>query len=149
MYVILVISNGLFGFVWIVLLMRDINRLERRPIFPVKALGIFFALGLLLHFSMLFAPEVFPVGPRSFSSRFAILVTLGTTLLAVLASMLVLVYRRARLDLGMAFHAVDILVVVGLTLLLMMSFVLVQKCVNTLVTRQMQATYPHSAWRRK
>ncbi len=133
LYAILLFSSGFFAFAWIVLLMIDINRIERRPVFPIGVLVAFLSLGILAYFALLLMPEAFyAVGFRSFFSYFVALFALGTALVASLVTMLVLVDRRTKLTIGDKFSAMDASIVVGLTFLLMSSFVLVQRHVNAL-----------------
>lgn len=131
LYSILLLSGGFLSFVWAAMLMHDVNRFERRLVYPLKALAIFLALLLLLYFGLLLSAETFAaIGFKSFPARFVGLFALGTILLGVLVAILVLVYRHANLGLGKIFTVLDIVSLVGLTLLVMLSFVIVQRRAN-------------------
>lgn len=134
LYTALFFSGGFFAWVWIVMLMRDINRCERRSVFPVKSLTFAFAIGLTLHFLFLFFPTVFPTISLAAPGVWGlILFILPATLVALMSVFLVLVYRHAKISLGAEFGGGDVFAVAGLTLLMMLSFVMVQQRVNLFV----------------
>ena len=67
MYVGLLVSAGFFMFAWVILLMRDVNQLERRAVFPVKSLTAIFLFGIPAYFlAVIFLPDTVgePSTPR-------------------------------------------------------------------------------------
>lgn len=122
------------------MLMHDINRLERRLVFPVKTLTVLFSLGLLFYLTVLFAPEtLIGLGPEFSEARLVLLLNVGLALPPALIVMLILVLRRANSKLGITSSFRDSLLVVGLSLMVMLSFVLVQQRVDILISRGTQA----------
>jgi hypothetical protein len=47
MYAGYLVSGGLFGFLWLILLMRDVNELERSSVFSLRFLSSILLFGLL------------------------------------------------------------------------------------------------------
>lgn len=137
LYTALFFSGGFFAWVWIVMLMHDINRYEQRPVFPVKSLAFAFAIGLALHFAFLFVPSAFPTAILAVSGVWVpVLFILPSALVALMIALLVLVCRHAKTSIGVGFGVRDVFAIIGLTLLMMLSFVMVQQRVNVLVEKK-------------
>jgi hypothetical protein len=137
MYGVLLISGGLFAFIWLVMLMRDINSVERRAVFPTSPLAATLFIGLLCYFYLIFGPPAFGTQPGGISTtRLAATVILGVGLNLLYITLLILICRHVKVALGSRFGAIDGIVVVVLTILIGLSLVLVQSQLNILVERR-------------
>lgn len=139
-YAVLLLSGGFFSFVWLVMMMRDINRLEQRTVFAIRSTVVSLSVLLLLYFGLLFFRRTLDdIGFGSFFSRFVIAFIIAITILVILVIILACVYKHAKIALGMSFNSLDVLVILVLSFLMMLSFVLVQKRMNILIR---QASIP-------
>jgi hypothetical protein len=130
-YVLLLFTNGLFAFIWIFLLMRDVNRLAGRRVFPAGGLLIVLAAGFLIYLAVLIFPRTLATElalPQGYS--FAAVFSLAVSFLVFLMTVLILIYRRSKLALGQPFGAIDVLKTIGLSVVMFLSFIMVQQQVN-------------------
>jgi hypothetical protein len=137
MYAVVVLTGGLFTFAWLIMLMRDIKHVERRTLFPARSLGFALFVGLLIYFSLIFVPPMPGTLPQATSStRLALMLILGAGLLLFQITLLIQIHRHINLALESTFSVVDAIVTISLTLLMFLSFVLVQKRLNVLIERR-------------
>lgn len=132
LYASLVLSFGLFGFVWPVLMARDVNELQRRPVFPVVLLGLSFGVGGMIYLSAGFGV---PAVINDKSTRLVILIAVSLLLYALQIALLILVYRQSRIMANLPFGAQQVAAVIALHLLMQLSFVIVQQSLNSTIER--------------
>lgn len=134
LYLLVLASGGQFVWIWLLMLMSDVNRSERAPIFPTKTVAVCFAIGIALHFALLFGPGV---GGDTLSAVYGswlpALFVLPAVLVVSLVTFLVLIARKAKMATGDGFRAWDAVLIVALTVLAALSFVVVQRKVNRLI----------------
>jgi hypothetical protein len=119
------------------MLMRDINSMERRSVFPATSLAIASFIGLLIYFSLIFVPPTPGTFPQAMSStRLALIFILGVSLLLYQIVLLVQIHRHIEIALESTFSVMDAILTIGLTLLMFLSFVKVQKRLNILIERR-------------
>ena|ERR1700687_1237055 len=137
MYALIVLTGGLFALAWLVMLMRDINQVERRSVFPATFLGFALFVWLLIYFSLIFVqPTLGTFPPGASSIRLALIFILGAGLLLFQIVLLIQIHRHIKIALGSTFSVAGAIVTIGLTLLMFLSFVLVQKRLNVLIGRR-------------
>jgi hypothetical protein len=134
MYAVLLVTGGQFTWVWLVMLMRDINDMERRSVFPATSLAIASFIGLLIYFSLIFFPPMPGTLPQGMSStRLALMFILGVGLLLFQIVLLVQIHRHIKIALESTFNVMDAIFTAALTLLMFLSFVHVQKSLNVVI----------------
>ena len=140
-YVGLILSGGVFGFVWVFLMMRDVNRLERRPVVPLKRLATALGIGLLLYSVLLVAPEAMvAIFSSGRTTPIVAAIVLATTLVVLLIIMLTIVDRYAQVGLGRRYGAIDALAIIGLVFANGVAFIAVQQRLNSLIEKRSQAS---------
>lgn len=138
MYVGVLASAGLFAFVWLILLMRDVNQLERRTAFPAKSLTVFLSLGLPAYYlAVFFLP--FPVAEPSTTRQvcLALIFVFAIALILLMFISLVRLSLHVTRALGYTSHAMHATLIVVLTLLSLISFVILQRRINILIERSL------------
>jgi hypothetical protein len=132
-YMATIVSGGLFLFVWLILLMRDVNQIERRTTFPTRAVTAILLVGVPAYLLLVFSlPSGAPL------RHWWIVLLLGVMGLAfnlILFVYLVRVSLYATRALGYTFHRTHATAMVLLTFTAMLSFVILQYRMNTLVER--------------
>jgi hypothetical protein len=137
MYAVVLATGGQFAWVWLFMLMRDINYMERRTVFPTTSLAVASFIGLLIYFSLIFVPPMPGTLPQGTSStRLALMFILGVGLLVFQIVLLVQIHRHIKIALDSPFNGMDAILTVGLTLLMLLSYVLIQKRLNVLIERR-------------
>jgi hypothetical protein len=133
LYTAFCLTGGLFAFVWIVLWMSDINRIERRKIFPVTTIATALSIGCIVYVTALFSLGTLTSIASSLGAlRLPILIVLAIVLTASLFGFPILILRKAKRGMGETSGARDALAVIGLTVLSGVSFILVQQRMNAL-----------------
>jgi ATP/ADP translocase len=134
LYLLVLASGGQFVWIWLLMLMSDVNRSERAPIFPTKTVAVCFVIGIVLHFALLFGPGV---GGRTISTVYGhwlpALLVLPIILVVSLLTFLVVIARHASMAIGDSFRTCDAILIVTLTILGAVSFIVVQRQVNRLI----------------
>jgi len=130
MYLTVLASGGLFAFVWLVILTRDINEIEGRRVFPVEQLAVVFLFGLAAHvfltFDLVFglltvrSPQGVP------TIRLVVMVTLAFALVLLEYTLIVLTTRHVTRVVGAQYHVRDAVITIVLNIWLL-SFVIVQR----------------------
>ena len=132
MFALTFLSGGVLVFVWLVLLMRDINELEGQRIFRtdlVAAVIIIAQAAVLLFFIYEIRMQGFPGGPPVYPFLVAIVVVIG--LFALYLGSVVAVARRIAWARGRQFGLVDAFITMILTIYLL-SFPILQSRINRL-----------------
>jgi len=129
MYLAVLATGGLFSFVWILLLMRDLNLLEQKTIFPVKLYVQMMVPGLIVYF--------FGVLLLMSSYRWGLLLPLTMTLGIALELFLFVSLARVSMHvtkaLGYGHHAAHALVVILLMFVCFVSSIVLQRRMNALI----------------
>jgi hypothetical protein len=137
MYAATLATGGLIAFVWIVMLMRDVNQLERRSAFPSTQLAIASCLGLSAFLFLIFAlPSPATVVPGMSATRLSLIITLGVVLSLYQFVSIVLVSRHVNVALGARFRAIDVVASVLLTLCMLLSLPMTQRRLNNVIERK-------------
>jgi hypothetical protein len=134
MYAALVFSGGLFAPVWLAMLVRDAGRLEPQSKSMARGLRVAIAT-LWISYVAIFVWNIAVPEERVVAGMIALAFATFLSIPVALAY----VYRVVRLRLGLGFRVRDALVVVGTTLAMLSSFILVQERLNTLVA----SAYPN------
>lgn len=137
LYAALVCTSGLFAYIWLILLVRDVNHIKGRSEIPSGPFIAALCAGFLAYLTILFYP-------RTLALTFSVPQQVLTTLLFVLAlflylvlvATLVVVYRHTKIVLGVKFGARDVLAVIGLTVLMFVSLIMVQQNMNAAIERK-------------
>ena len=136
MYLAVLASGGLFAFVWLVILMRDINEIEGRRVFPVEQLAVVLLLGLAAHVVLTFdfVFGLLTVRPPTAvpTIRLAVMFALAFTLVLLECSLIVLTTRHVTRALGAQYHVRDAVITIVLNIWLL-SFVIAQRRFNALI----------------
>ena len=145
-YVALILTNGFFAFIWVLLLANDVNRAAKRPIFPTTALAVGLAATLAIYLSLVFFPRTvaaeLDIPQRSLT---AAMFVLGSSLLVLLVFLITLIHRKAKLALGETFTVRDTFATIGLSIVMFVSLIMVQQRANRLLGASgLYATSPSS-----
>lgn len=132
LYAALLFSFGLWGFAWPVLMARDANDLRRRSVFPVRMLGIAFLFGGMIYASAAFGVPTFLY---DHGARVVALLVVSLLLYGSQIVLLSLIYRQSRIMVGLPFGIHQVASVIGLHLLMQLSFVMVQQALNVAADR--------------
>ena len=130
-------SGGLLAFAW---LMRDVNQIERRPVFPEKSVTAILLFGIPAYLLAVFLLSSGAGGPSPARQILLVLV-----IASAIAVNLMLIYFLARLSLhitralGYTHHAMHASMIVLLTFLAALSFVVLQRRSNLMVERSSPA----------
>jgi len=136
LYVAVLVSGGLFAFLWLIIFMRDVNRLERRPVFPVAAMTVIFLLSLLIYAMLIiFLPEYKRMEYSIRSTWIILIFALGIFITIFLIVELSLVHIHISRALEVGSDPGNVLTVIVFTILMFLSFVIVQRRLNTLQQR--------------
>jgi hypothetical protein len=139
MYAAVWLSGGYFSLVWLVLMMRDVNQMERRSAFPVSAIAVVFLLGLSIFFFLAFGFSTPGAGPQATSTvRILLIGILGLPLSLAPFVVLIFVSRYVEKALGCEFRAINAIVLVALSFLMFLSLPVVQRRMNVLAERAKQ-----------
>jgi hypothetical protein len=133
MYGLVIVSGGLFAFPWVLLILRDINRYERKPIFRVRFLAFLFLLALALYFLFIFGPLIFQ--KPEWRINVAALVVLGVGLNLLLFSLLAKASVYVDEALGASFKFTRAAILIVLTFVAALSLVVLQRRLNLLIAR--------------
>jgi len=126
LYILTLLSGGLFMYVWLHLLMTQVNELEQRAVFPARAISAAMAIGLtayLGNIAMILTPHGY----------FAPLTGLGSPLGLAPFVLIVLVDRHVRQASGQALSFSTAVATFLLTLDYLISYPLVQQRLNDLI----------------
>ena len=136
MYLAALASSGLFAFVWLVMLMRDINQIEGRRVFPVEQLVVVMLFGLAAHvfltFDLVFVLVTVRPPPDVPTIRLIVMFTLAFALVLLECTLIVLTTRHVTRALGAQYHVRDAVITIVLNIWLL-SFVIVQRRMNALI----------------
>jgi hypothetical protein len=107
MYLAVLASGGLFAIVWLVILMRDINEIEGRRVFPVAQLAVMLLFGLaayvFLTIDLVFDLLTVHSPPGLPTIRLAVMFTLAFALVLLEFTLIVLTTRHVtRADISYA-----------------------------------------------
>jgi hypothetical protein len=135
-YLAVLASGGLFALVWLVILMRDINQIEGRRVFPVEQLAVVMLFGLAAHvfltFDLVFGLLTVRPPPDVPTIRLAVMFTLAFALILMEYILIVLTTRHVTLALGAQYHVRDAVITIVLNIW-WLSFVIVQRRLNALI----------------
>jgi len=136
MYLAVLASSGLFAFVWLVILMRDINQIEGRRVFPVEQLAVVMVFGLavlvFLTFDLFFVLATVRPPPDVPTILLVVTFTLAFALVLLEYSLIVLATRHVTRALGAQYHVRDAVITIVLNIWFL-SFVTVQRRLNALI----------------
>ena len=136
MYLAVLASSGLFAFVWLVILMRDINQIEGRRVFPVEQLAVVMVFGLaalvFLTFDLFFVWATVRPPPDVPTILLVVTFTLAFALVLLEYSLIVLATRHVTRALGAQYHVRDAVITIVLNIWFL-SFVTVQRRLNALI----------------
>ncbi len=132
-YLAFAASGGLFGFAWLILLMRDVNQIERRNVFPVRVISGIFLFGFPACLLVVFYWMWWRVVPPSWA-LFSI-ASMAIALDLILFVFIVRVSLYASRALGRSCPRMDAAGIVVLTILAGLSFIVLQRRMNILVER--------------
>jgi hypothetical protein len=136
MYLAVLVSGGLFAFVWLVILMRDINQIEGRRVFPVEQLAVVMLLGLATHvfltFDLVFVWATVRPPPDVPTIQLVVIFTLAFALVLLEYTLIVLTTRHVTRALGAQYHVRDAVITIVLNIWLL-SLVIVQTRLNALI----------------
>jgi hypothetical protein len=116
------------------LLMRDINSIEKKTVFATRCFGIASALALAIYLLLCFALSR-ELGDFSILHEAWVIATfgLGFGLVVVAIASVVVVCRHAALLSGAKLSTADVLLLVALSIPFFLSFVMAQRRVNALI----------------
>jgi hypothetical protein len=134
LYIGLLVSGGLFVFVWIILLMRDVNQFEERIAFPVKPITMAFISALLIYFISIVS---LVIAEHSTARQILLvfIIAIGMTINLLLIVLIARLALHISTALGHAYPVMFALMSVVLTFLAGLSLVVLQYQMNTLINR--------------
>ena len=134
MYVLVLVTGGLFGFVWLALMMRDVDVVTGRrggwSVLPLTLLG-----GLAAHLILLALIISFPPASATREALIVPDILLAAILLLLLFGGAVIIDNKIRLALGLRSSIREALLVVLLTFAMFVSLVFLQRRLNDLSER--------------
>jgi hypothetical protein len=139
MYAATVVSSGFFAIVWLILLMRDINELEHKPIYPIRPIAAILAVGVSgVLLSALLLGMSMAIGPISSARLTWIGLTFAVAFAMVVLQYTLLVNVCTRVDrmLGRTDRALRALSIVVLTLLANLGYIVLQLRMNKVLERR-------------
>jgi len=136
-YLAFAVSGGLFCFVWLILLMRDVNQIERRKVLPVRMISRIFLFGIPAYFLVIFYWMWLRQRPPSWA--FVSIASMGIALDLILLVFIVRVSLYVSRALGRSSACMDAAGIVVLTILAGLSFIVLQRRMNILVERSSSA----------
>jgi hypothetical protein len=136
LYIAIWLSFGLFSFAWVLLMMRDINTLEERSVFPLQSamawLGGCFTIYFALYFVLIFSST-----PHD--SLIAIFFAVALLVWALLFMYVIQVRRYTNIALGMKYGIGDKLKTFFLTMAWFLAFPFTQERLNRLIETKLSA----------
>ena len=133
MYALTFLSGGLFPFVWLVLLMRDINELEGKRIFRTGPIAALYTVALAVHLLLTFGfSQTWATPPGTPTYKLVLATGVAFGLLAMLIGSVVVVARRIAFASGRKFGFVGALTTFILTVPFFVSFPILQSRLNRL-----------------
>ena len=139
MYIGLLLTSGILGCAWIVLMMRDINQMEGKTVFPARCVAIIFSVGIPIYFgSIILIANVLTPGSTYKQNAVLLLVTLGLALNLMLFVWLARVSRYTARSLGYRYPRLFAVAMVALVFAAAISFPLVQRALNALLKRRIR-----------
>ena len=136
-YLAFALSGGLFSFVWLILLMRDVNQIERRNLFPVKSVSGIFLFGIPVYLLAVLFLMWWRVQPPSWAVFTVVLMGIALELILYVFIVRVSIYvSRAS---GRSSPRMEAIGIVVLTILAGLSFIVLQRRMNILVERSLSS----------
>src|SRR5262250_258154 len=114
-YLAFAVSGGLFGFVWLILLMRDVNQIERRNVLPAGMISRIFLFGIPAYLLVVFYWMWLRVRPPSWA--FFSIASMGIALDLILFVFIMRVSLYVSRALGRSSPRMDAAGIVALTVL--------------------------------
>lgn len=133
LYAVTLASAGYFAFAWLVMLMRDINRIERRIVFPTNVIAWGIGLSVAGYLCIIFALLTLDPPPEWLIRLGLFAMILFVALCVVSILLLVFVARCIARASGVKFRYRDALIIIVLSLLWFLSFPIVQRRLNELI----------------
>jgi hypothetical protein len=134
LYAAVFASGGIFAWVWVFLLMQDVNRLKRRNVFNTALYFYVFCFGVALYFALIFWPPLPGTVPPGLSPlRLGLILSVGLALLVFPAVVIVQVNNGITTPLSAKSRSLNAIVIVLLTFLMFISLITVQLRLNELI----------------
>lgn len=133
LYAITIASAGYFSFIWLVMLMFDINRTEGRIIFP-KTIAAGLILGVIVYLGLIFVILFFDFPTETFLFLAKTALVLACSLVVISNILMVVISKRIAERSGKKFRIHDALSIVLLTIFGFFSLPIVQTRLNKLNT---------------
>src|SRR5438105_6009433 len=122
LYAAVFASGGIFALVWHFLLMQDVNRLQRRPVFNTALFLSVYCFGLALYFALIFWPPLpGTVPPGLLPLRLGLILSVGLALLVFPAVVIVQVNNEITAALSSRSRSPNAIVLVLLTFFMFIS----------------------------
>ena len=135
MYAGLLLTSGLLGFLWLVLMMRDVNAIAGRWLFPTARIAVVFAIMLTAYLGLLVLlfsqPFDGPIARWNLRAIFALAIVL---LSSIFASLVCLARKIAAIQ-DAEFGLANIIKIVVLTIPFFLSFPVLQRRINAVSRR--------------
>jgi hypothetical protein len=131
-YAGLLLTSGLLGFPWLVLMMRDVNTIARRRLFPTMRVAVGFAIVLAVYLVLLVLLFVLPLGDPVARWTLRAILALAVALLSSILVSLVCLARKIAAVQDTEFGLADIIKTVVLTIPFFLSFPVLQRRINAL-----------------
>lgn len=132
-YLYVFLSAGIFLFPWIVMMMNDINRFERRSVLPVTYFKFFFVIALPIY-ALLIVLAGFSLDPPWLTEFWiASVITLCIAIYVSIVVAVILISRHVTKSLGANFRLRQALLLIALTVFWYASLIVIQRQLNRLL----------------